>query len=81
MEDLDRNTQIWTYNDREVKTGLVYPQSQTTPMIALPSKLQKAERGRGEVLGRLRGHLGISYLEAQYTGASITCLTGLCHRS
>lgn len=46
-------------------------------MIALPSKLQKAERGSGEVLGRLRGHLAVSYLEAQYTGASITCLTGL----
>lgn len=29
-------------------------------MIALPSKLQKAQRGRGEVLGRLREHL--SYL-------------------
>lgn len=25
--------------------------------------------------------LAVSYLEAQYTDASITCLMGLCHRS
>lgn len=36
-------------------------------MIGLNSK-QTAEsrRGRGAVLGRLRGHLGISYWEPQY---------------